>query len=193
MKYNKRLVFGVGVNDSPSESCEKTVDGIKKTSFYTAWTNMLRRCYSDTFQDIQKSYVGCTVCEEWLTFSNFKAWMEKQDWKGNQLDKDIIFSGNKKYSPDACAFVSKKTNTFANEQCARRGGSMLGVSWNKDRSKFESHCRNPFTNKNEFLGRHESAAQAHEAWRIRKHDLACQLAKHQTDSRVSKALVVRYI
>lgn len=30
------------------------------------------------------------MADEWNTFSNFKNWMEKQNWEDKQLDKDII-------------------------------------------------------------------------------------------------------
>ena len=73
---------------------------------------MLQRCYSESHLVRQPTYKGCSVCEEWLTFSNFKSWMEQQDWEGKQLDKDLLVYKNKIYSPETCVFVSSVINSF---------------------------------------------------------------------------------
>jgi len=99
MKESK-LVAGWGRNDMPgwpTTGCP----------FYRTWHRMLvrrqnlgdRPCYRDV-----------TVCEEWKFFSAFKQWMQKKDWKGKELDKDIRIPGNKHYSPDACMFVDPLIN-----------------------------------------------------------------------------------
>ena len=88
---------------------------------------MLARCYSAKFQEHCPTYTGCTVAEDWLKFSNFKDWMEKQQWEGKQLDKDILFEGNKVYGPDTCVFVSPMVNTFTIDSGAARGKWLIGV------------------------------------------------------------------
>ena len=84
-----KLVFGIGVNnaDYVVQKWETVgyVDGKRKRKlvwecpFYRTWKNMLMRCYSTKFQERRPTYKGCSVSEEWKTFSNFRAWMEKQD------------------------------------------------------------------------------------------------------------------
>ena len=150
---------------------------------------MLQRCYSKSFQKSRPSYIGCSVCNEWLTFSNFKVWMEKQDWRGKELDKDIIFAGNKIYCPDSCAFVSRLVNSFFGSK-NNSNGYLDGVSVFKRDGTFKSQAQNPFTNKNEHLGYFTCPNEAHQAWRKRKHELALQLADMQTDSRVALILIV---
>lgn len=205
MKANKlgspRLVYGVGINDADYvvkkwETVE--VDGVRKRKlvwvcpYYRAWTSMLNRCYSVKYQERQPTYKGCSVSEEWLRFSNFKRWMEKQQWEGLQLDKDLLFEGNKVYSGVTCVFVSNIVNLFAIDRGNDRGEWLIGVSWHKGANKFMSMCRNPFTKKQEYLGLFTSEQQAHEAWRKRKLELAHELAAIQTDERVAKALVDKY-
>lgn len=86
---------------------------------YNLWYFMLRRCY-DTEQQKRskgKSYAECTVCERWMTLSNFakdiqqldgyKKW---HDYHGYCLDKDTIAPGNKEYSPGTCCFIPYKEN-----------------------------------------------------------------------------------
>ena len=118
--------------------------------------------------------------------------MVEQDWEGNQLDKDLLFEGNKIYSADTCVFVSPMVNTFVNDSGASRGKWLIGVYWDKEKAKFRAQCCNPFAKKNEKLGRFDSEIEAHEAWAKRKLELAHELAAIQTDERVAKALVDRY-
>ena len=153
---------------------------------------MLKRCYSAKLQECYPTYRGCTVSEDWLVFSKFKAWMEKQDWEGKDLDKDILIEGNKVYSAETCVFVTRMVNTFIIDSGAARGEWKIGASWHKKKNKFQSMCKNPFTKKLEYLGYFDCEQAAHEAWRKRKLELAHELAAIQTDPRVAKALIDRY-
>ena len=202
IKLNKRnrLVFGVGINDADYNVVEYAiVDGkwkiVWRCPFYKTWGSMLKRCYSEKLQIINTTYKGCSVCEEWLTFSNFKKWMETKDWEGKQLDKDLLGEGNKIYSPECCIFVDSKVNTFVTDCGTSRGEYMIGVCWYRRVSKFRSRCRNPFTGKQENLGLFDTELEAHTAWKKRKHELACELAdsKYCTDPRLAEALKTRYI
>lgn len=127
----KKLVRGVGINDAGYATQKfETVsyaNGKRKRKkvwvcpYYRAWENMLSRCYSAKYQERQPAYIGCTVSEEWLTFSNFKAWMEKQEWEGKQLSKDLLFEGNKVYSAENCVFVTRAVNNLTTDSKASRG------------------------------------------------------------------------
>lgn len=197
-----KLVFGVGVNDADYvvKKWEEIgyVGGKRKKKliwicpYYRAWVNMLARCYSAKYQETHPTYKGCSVSEEWLTFSNFRAWMETQDWEGKQLDKDLLFEGNKIYSAETCVFVKPMVNLFTIDRGAARGEWMIGVCWHKRDCKFLSSCSNPFTKKSEHLGYFVSELEAHQVWIKRKLELAYELAAIQTDERVAKALIKRY-
>lgn len=107
------LVFGKGINDSLEVTQRQIGDTAhSRCPFYDRWTNMLRRCYSETYLKKHPTYRGCTVCEDWLLFSNFKCWMERQDWEGKDLDKDLLSPECKIYSPATCLFVGKDLNYF---------------------------------------------------------------------------------
>lgn len=189
----KKLVFGIGLNDA--DYFIRPRDGEKQPicQFYLKWYNMMQRCYGNKYQAKYPTYIGCKVCDEWLTFSKFKAWMEKQDWQSKELDKDLLVKGNKVYSPDTCVFVDGATNRFTLDGGATRGEWPLGVCFDKERGRFLSLCNNPFTGKQENLGRFTCQDQAHQAWKKRKHELALQLANLQTDSRVAKSLRSMYL
>ena len=200
MKASK-LVHGVGINDADYVVEKRQtieVNGVRKQKliwicpYYLAWRNMLRRCYSTKLQEKYPTYRGCSVSEEWLTFSNFRRWMECQDWEGMQLDKDLLFSGNKVYSAETCVFVTKAVNNFTTDRGNDRGEWSIGAIWHKGAGKFMSQCNNTFTKKKEHLGYFNCEIEAHKAWLKRKLELAHLLAKEQTDSRVAKALIERY-
>ncbi|UZZ63964.1 hypothetical protein A71_158 [Escherichia phage A7_1] len=116
------MVYGKGINDAgynvrPDE---------KMCPFYMRWMSMLQRCYDQGALSRDPSYEGTTVCEEWLRFSNFKAWMQTKDWKGKCLDKDL--KGGKVYSPETCLFISGDLNRYWTKR--------KGISWEEDRQKW---------------------------------------------------------
>ena len=148
----RKMVHGAGLNDSICKISQK-INGKKAIcQYYRKWADMLNRCYNPKFQERDPTYIGVTVCEEWLTFSRFKSWMETQDWEGKHLDKDLLFEGNKVYSLETCVFVSDRVNVFTINSGKARGNYLVGCSWNKNVEKFSSRCNNPFTRKYEYLG-----------------------------------------
>ena len=189
----RNLICGVGINDASYPVQVKVSGRWAWCPFYAKWVGMILRCYSEKVHEKSPTYIGCDVCEEWLTFSNFRSWMETQNWQGKHLDKDIIIKGNKTYSPEACAFVTRKTNNFINSKDSSRGAYPIGVYWNKERGVFKSQCGNPFTGKQEYLGCFKCSSDAAIAWRERKHFLSCKLAEDQDDERVAAALRVMYL
>jgi hypothetical protein len=192
MARSKSLIYGFGVNDA-DYAVHSIVNGKQFICpIYQKWHDMLKRCYSEKEQKRRPTYEGCKVSIEWHTFSIFKAWLERQDWKGNHLDKDMLVLGNKIYSPDTCVLISQKVNTFLNDCSSSRGNWLIGATFIKRTGKFSARCCNPFTKKNESLGNFPCDQQAHLAWKKRKHEIACQLADIQTDPRVANALRVRY-
>ena len=182
----KKLVFGVGNNDADYIVQRKEtidVNGKQKLvwicPYYLAWQNMLKRCYSTKYKDKNPTYIGCSVTDEWLTFSVFKNWMMTQDFEGNQLDKDLLVEGNKVYSPETCVFVTPMVNSFTIDRGASRGEFLIGVHWDKNAGKFKSQCCNPFTKKQEYLGLFTCGQDAHEVWLNRKLELAYELSAIQ--------------
>lgn len=197
-----KLVYGIGINDADYAVVKwrpiEYANGQRKRElvwicpFYRVWQSMLMRCYSTKYQERYPTYIGCTVSGEWLLFSNFRAWMDKQDWEGMQLDKDLLLEGNKVYGAEKCVFVSRMVNIFTIDRGNDRGEWLIGVDWYKRKNKFRSSCSNPFTKKREHLGYFTCEQEAHQEWLKRKLELAYELAAIQTDQRVAKALIKRY-
>ena len=195
-----KLVFGVGTNDADYSVIvrkeQPMVDGkrqrkvVFKCPYYHRWQAMLQRCYSKTSMSRRIKYRECFVCEEWLTFSNFKSWMEKQDWEGRELDKDLLIKGNKVYSPETCVFVSREINLFITECDAARGDYLIGVHKHSVNGTFVAQINLEGKRKN--LGSFSTEIEAHRKWLTEKQKLAKLLAEGQTDSRVANALIERY-
>lgn len=184
----KKLVCGVGVNDSDS-SVYLMVDGKQRQCpYYQRWINMMKRAYSAHEHKLRPTYVGCSVHTEWHKFSAFRSWMELQDWQGMHLDKDIIIEGNKVYSSETCVFVTRETNLFLLERKADRGAFPIGVTKDKGRYRANVRCGD----KLRHLGNFTTPEEAHQAWRVAKYELAVGLASEQTDPRVAAALIERY-
>jgi len=181
----RRPIYGIAINDAPY-LIEYKVDGKRiPCPYYQTWKSMLERCYSPKKHEKFPTYIGCTVCEEWLTFSNFRSWMEKQHWKNRQLDKDILIKGNKVYSPDTCVFVTKFINTLLLTSLKTRGKYLLGVSWHKHNKKYGASCCGV------NLGYFSLESDAHEAYCLHKAELLLTLANLQEDVRIKNALIER--
>ena len=144
----RRAKYGVGINDSLYLT-NPTISGKKiMCQYYSTWSEMLKRCYSDRYQSLKPTYKGCSVCGEWLIFSAFKKWMKTQDWKGKHLDKDILIPDNKIYSPESCIFISVTLNNLLGSNDASRGEYPQGVSFYRPNGKYVAQCRSGRKNRN---------------------------------------------
>lgn len=182
------MVYGVGLNDA-DYNVNPSING-KRVScpYYSVWSGILERCYSEKMHEKNKTYKDCTVQSDWLVFSNFKIWMESQDWIGKEIDKDLLIKGNKHYSEHTCVFISSTINSFLTNCAASRGSYPIGVSWSKSKGKFVARCRNPILKKCESLGSFKSESEAAQAWLTRKRQLANILADQQSNKIVADAL-----
>ena len=146
IKKNK-LVCGIGINDYAG--CVK-IKG-KHIKSYKTWGHILERCYSTRCQIKHPTYIGCSVCSEWLFFSNFKLWYDANYINGFDVDKDILIKGNKVYSPTTCIFVPRYLNSLLTDAANNRGKMPIGVSERKPNNKnrkvnstYQASCNNGY-------------------------------------------------
>lgn len=103
-----------------------------------AWVGMIERCYDNKYHIKKPTYKGCTVCDEWLNFQNFAKWYTEHEYygiSGYQLDKDILITGNKKYSPETCELVPSQINSLLLDSKKSRGDYPIGVTLYRGRYK----------------------------------------------------------
>ena len=194
----KKLVFGVGINDLQHLTEKRKYIGGKYKllwycPFYCKWKHMLERCYSEKHLSRYPTYRGNSVCEEWHLFSNFKRWMETQDWENKQLDKDLLIYQNKIYSPETCVLVPNYINSFMTKRQNARGLYPLGVTNinNKQRiysKPYRSNINNYETNQQLTLGYFKTPQEAHREWQLAKIKCAKYLIQMQTDTRIISGL-----
>lgn len=197
LRKGNRLLFGFGINDADYNVVEhEIIEGKRKIvwscPFYVKWRDMLYRCINKDLKIKFPTYADCAVYADWKYFSNFKAWMEQQDWEGKQLDKDLLVRNNKFYSPDTCIFISSKVNLFIVEKRSDNRVWPIGVSWHKRDRKFRARCQSVATGRAVTIGYFKTPEEAHTAWLAFKLEQAKILANEQTDERVAKALIDRY-
>lgn len=180
LSISKRvLIHGVGVNDTDYKPSIK-INGRKVSCpYYARWCHMLERCYSQASLKARPTYKNCTVCDEWLIFSNFRAWMIKQDWQGKELDKDILAKENKIYSPDTCIFVTAHVNQLINDSMAIRGQYERGVCLRKNTGKFKVSIS--INNKSVHLGYFFTENEASKAYKKAKYSVIYKEAIKQSE------------
>ena len=173
-----KLVCGVGFNDKTRPA---NVDG-KNVKEYDLWQSMLKRCFSEKYQTRRPTYKGCNVSDNFLNYSFFYDWCQEQigfgkvDEKGRywQLDKDLLFVGNKTYSETTCVFVPHKINSFFTDRGNARGEYPLGVYFHKASGKFQARCA--VNGKQEHLGYFDTPQEAFTVYKPFKENLCKQLA-----------------
>lgn len=186
------MLYGVGINDA-DYNITTIVDGKTiRCPYYTVWSNMLARCYSVSYQRKKESYKGCTVCDDWLKFTNFKAWMKDQDWVDKELDKDLLIPDNKTYSAETCIFLDRSINGFIRD--TKQGNEWpVGVYWRANRNVFIAQVRDTIKGTTVRVGQFKCPQEAHRAWRKAKHELAIKLAETQSNPKVKQAILTRYL
>lgn len=161
-------LFGVGYL-----GLGKYVPSVKgvRTPEYVAWKGMIERGYCPKIKSKHPSYIGVKVCDEWHNFQNFAEWYVNNKFygMGYQLDKDLLFRGNKIYSPDTCCLIPVELNTFLNENQATRNSLPIGVY---KRKNYDSYCAS-VTNNNvrQYLGYYSTPEEAHKVYKKAKESI----------------------
>ena len=136
-----RRVFGHGINDLDEPAHMYSGGKIRKCPFYETWYQMLRRAYCEKYKASRPTYEDVTVTPEWWSRRTFTEWMRGQEWQGRQLDKDILWPGNKIYAPDKCLFVPREINSLLINAAAIRGAYPEGVTCHKSCKKLRVRIR----------------------------------------------------
>lgn len=160
-----KLTYGVGYN---SRGTHKTRVNDKITTAYYSWSNMMQRCYSVKFQKKKPTYIGCAVTEEWHDFQNFADWFYSQEDgdKSYALDKDLLFPGNKVYSPDACVLIPQELNKLLSDRKASRGNLPQGVTFHIAGNKYMATIS--INARKEYLGSYHTPDEAHQVYKKAK-------------------------
>ena len=169
----KRPVEGVGIYDKSMTSA---------TPIYNLWRQMLKRCYNEKSLERRPTYKGCSVCSEWLIYSNFEKWVldVKNCYKvGYQLDKDILVKGNKLYSPQTCCLVPQNINIQISKHI-KKGKEPVGVFFHHN-GKYYVHCASP-KYKSGFVGTYNDCNEAFNAYKNAREERLKEIAEEYKGS-----------
>ena len=151
--------------------------GKKLTLLYNTWKHMLERAYYKLHQQKFPTYKDVTVCEEWHNFQVFAKWHEenhKPHMAGWQLDKDILFKGNKIYSPETCCFVPAEINYIFVKADSIRGKYPIGVHVDNRRNKYIATIT--LNNEPKHLGTFDTPEEAFQTYKIAKEEYIKEVA-----------------
>ncbi|MDA8826325.1 hypothetical protein N9N82_03105 [Luminiphilus sp.] len=134
--------FG-GVNDLAPVTTR--FDGEKyENPIYSHWRSMLTRAFCPKYHAKHPTYIGTTVSDEFMTFSNFNEWYRQQyGWdKFWHLDKDVRGDG-KHYSAENCILIPHALNLLLTDSDASRGAFPSGIRWHDPRGMLMARvCEN---------------------------------------------------
>ena len=183
---HRKLVVGVGHNDSKYAVAPLIDGGRARCPAYKNWFSMLDRCYSGK----QSTYDDVNVSVEWKDFSAFLLWWKDNKKDGYHLDKDLL-TDSRIYSAETCVFVPPWLNAFTLDSNSTRGEFLIGASYNKHRSKYISYCSNPMTKRMEYLGYFNTQYEAHICWKKKKleHTRALRSKMDEIDIRIYPRVV----
>jgi len=190
-----KIVYGIGFN----ENRFPYIINRRQIKEYGAWQNMLLRC-TESYWVKHPTYNGCTVSENFKSFTFFYEWYRTQTGSENEdrnkrnwhLDKDLLCVGNKVYSEDTCVFVPQRINKLLTTTGASRGKFPIGVSFNKKDKKFVSRCGTGDGGYAKYLGSYDTPYEAFLVYKVYKEDYIKQIAneyKDQLDTRAYQALM----
>lgn len=162
-------LHGFGINDLDYNIVVRR-DGktIFTCPYHNLWSNIVLRCYHEETIKKHPTYAECEMCDDWAYASVFKKWMEKQDWEGKEIDKDILNGHRSQYNPDNCIFVDSYINGFFSFKDNVSGKYPVGVN-----KRNKENCIKPFRArigifKRIHLGDFYTPEEAHGAWQLAK-------------------------
>lgn len=158
---NHKSVFGVGYL---GQGKYKTSVENKITKSYSVWKSMLTRCYDKNYHDKNNTYVDCFTCSEWHNFQVFSKWFKENYSDGYTLDKDILFKGNKEYSPFKCCFIPNEVNLLFIKCNKTRGDLPIGVRKVKNRFRADA----TIDGKKKYLGSFNTPEEAFQSYKTNK-------------------------
>ena len=94
-----------------SNKNRKDYHGFNKTKLYKCWSNMKSRCFNKNTKSY-KDYGqrGITVCNDWLSFINFKNWALSNGYKEGCTIERINVNDN--YCPANCKWIERKAQSW---------------------------------------------------------------------------------
>lgn len=191
-KYRKYVEMGNFQKGDVSNPYDKTILNVgyigngkyskeKDKECYTCWHNILIRCFDLKYKEKYPTYNDANIANEWLNFQNFAEWYYQNIYyvqnERMEIDKDILFKGNKEYCPEKCIFVPRRINTLLINNKSVRGEYPVGVDFHEGR--FRARCNT--LNGSVFIGNYDTPILAFMAYKKFKENYIKQVAEEYKD------------
>ena len=157
----RNSVLGVAINDAPFITNSLVNGKYQKDPAYSQWKSMVSRCYSEREKAKRSTYEECTLDDRWLSFMSFYRSWKPRYFYSYQIDKDILVTGNKEYSPDKCLMVPIWVNTFIGEK-RKTTNLPVGVTWSKNKGRYLAQITTGM--KYKTLGYYDDPIEASKVW-----------------------------
>jgi len=148
-----------------------TLEG-KITKVYKTWSGMIERVYDSKRLVKDPTYKNVEVCNEWLNFNTFAKWFEENYIEGYHLDKDLLSTDNKIYSPETCIFIPQALNKFLTNIKVTNTSGHIGVSWHKNSNRWVAQIKHPKTGKRIHLGLFKDIEEASKVYKHKRNEYA---------------------
>lgn len=142
--------------------------------WYIFWNSLIQRVHYKKHKS-RKYYENVSINEDWYNYQNFAKWAEENYYEipnhQMQIDKDILFKGNKIYSSGTCVFVPQLINTLFTKSDKVRGDLPIGVYWFKEGKNYRAQCSyisEYGKYKNKYLGGYSNPTDAFMAYKLFK-------------------------
>lgn len=182
-------VYGEGFVGSKYKTHYINQDGKKvNTIEYEKWRGLLRRCYSEKERNKFPTYRDCQVSDNFKSYEFFYEWFNKQVGcdRGFDLDKDLLFKGNKTYSEDTCVLIPRELNSLILKSDVVRGDLPIGVHYNTQKRKYIAQVQKG-NGTPDYLGQFDDPISAFNAYKTVKEGYIKILAEKWKDSIDSRA------
>lgn len=172
-KHNlRKKICNIGINDAKYS--------ITNCPYYRKWRGIIERCCHNN------RYKNHVICDEWIYFSNFKLWMENQDWENKILTKTLLSPKNNLYSPDYCVFVDHEIANIISIPNKRKYNYPIGVFYDSLAKKYVSRFNNSKKLSTKYF---KTISEAHKFWQLCKIKHIIEFANQQSDTKIIKALL----
>lgn len=176
-----RTIYGVGYRGEGPHKMHGQLT-------YSKWHGVLHRCYDEQYNLDHPTYTDAYCNDYWHNYQNFCGWAHKQigfGVKGFDLDKDLLFKGNKEYGPDTCVFLPQELNKILGNTSSERGISTRPDLNGKWMARYNSIFGEV------YLGCHEKekALAIYQEHKLKYLKERASAWKDQIDPRAFKALI----
>jgi len=167
---------------------------IDKRSIFTKsssiWYNLRKRC--NNFGSVKNpAYRDVWCSENFEDFQYFAEWCQHQKGyfeEGWELDKDILFEGNRFYSEDNCVFVPQYLNSLLVKPRSKGSKFLLGT-FPIAESKLIKACIQNNGNL-EYLGCFKTQEEAHIKYLERKSEICLEMLESLKNSAIDERVLL---